>query len=57
MAGEAGHAGDEPGTRFILDLSGDELAHPIMTELLAEPGEGRDGRVMHRFAFDVFLGR
>jgi hypothetical protein len=28
-----------------------------MAEFLAEPGERRDGRVMDRFAFDVFLGR
>ena len=54
---EAGHAGDQPRTRFVFDLTGDELAHPVVAELLAEPGEGRDGRVMHRFAFDVLLGR
>jgi hypothetical protein len=28
-----------------------------MTEFLAEPGERGDGRVVHRLAFDVLLGR
>jgi hypothetical protein len=55
--GEAGHAADEPRARLILDLSGDELAHPIVAEFFAEPGEGRNRGVVHGFAFDVFLGR
>ena len=28
-----------------------------MTEFLAQPSERGDGRVVHRFAFNVFLGR
>ena len=52
---ESRHLTDEPRARLILNLAGDELAHPVVTEFLTEPSERRNRRVVHRLAFDVLF--